>query len=74
LKGRGAITLGLEDLFNESDFSVRTNFLDQNSSNFSNLDNRLFKLGFRYSFGNTKLSTTDADLDFDERKRLGERN
>ena len=70
LKGRGSITLGVEDLFNEADFLVTTRFLDQNSSNFSNFDNRLVKFGFRYSFGNTKLSSTESDFEFDERKRL----
>ena len=72
LKGKGAITLGFQDLFNEGDFLVTTRFLDQNSSNFSNLDNRLVTAGFRYTFGNTKLAITETELEFEERDRLDE--
>ena len=69
-KGKGVFSLGLEDLFNEQDFLVTTRFLDQNNSNFSDLDNRLISLGFRYTFGNTKLSSTEQALNKEERDRL----
>ncbi|NNK87080.1 MAG: TonB-dependent receptor, partial [Flavobacteriaceae bacterium] len=69
-KGKGVFSLGIEDLFNEQDFLVKTRFLDQNNSNFSDLDNRLISLGFRYTFGNTKLASTEQALDKEERERL----
>ncbi len=70
LKGKGALSLGFSDLFNESDYFVSTRFLNQNSTNFANLDNRLVRVGFRYSFGNTKLNSNEAELDYDERDRI----
>ncbi|MBT8253526.1 MAG: TonB-dependent receptor [Flavobacteriaceae bacterium] len=69
-KGKGTFSLAVVDLFNDHDFLVTTRFLDQNSSNFSNLDNRLIRVGFRYAFGNTKLSSTEKSLSKEERERL----
>ena len=68
--GKGIFSLGVEDLFNEQDYLVSTRFLDQNNTNYSKLDNRLVSLGFRYTFGNTKLSSTEQTLNKEERERL----
>ena len=72
-KGKGVLSLAASDLFNDHDFLATTKYLDQNSSVFSNLDNRYVKFGFRYKFGNTKLSTnerskTQEELDRDRLK------
>ncbi|MBT8274170.1 MAG: TonB-dependent receptor [Bacteroidia bacterium] len=74
LKGKGVLSLYISDLFNEHDFLVRTKYLDQDSSIFSNLDNRYIRLGFRYKFGNTKLDSNERALSKEERERLSERN
>ncbi len=74
LKGNGIISLSASDLLNLQDFDVRTRFLDQNSRLFSDLDNRYVRLGFRYKFGNTGLSTNAKTLDKEERDRLKSRN
>ncbi|MBT8273401.1 MAG: outer membrane beta-barrel family protein, partial [Bacteroidia bacterium] len=73
-KGKGVLSLYISDLFNEHDFVVRTKYLDQDSSIFSNLDNRYIRLGFRYKFGNTKLDSNERALSQEERERLSERN
>ena len=70
LKGRGVLSISANDLFNENDVLVVSSFGDQNSSQFFNLDTRYVRVGFRYKFGNTKLSTNEKSTNIDERDRL----
>ncbi len=70
-KGKGVFSLSFSDLFNTQDFFISTQFLNQNNTSFTNLDNRYVKLGFRYKFGNTKLSSNEHGTSIDERNRLG---
>lgn len=74
LKGKGSVSLIISDLFNEQDVFVTTKFLNQDNTLYDNLDNRYVKLGFRYNFGNTKLSTKDHSSSVEERERLGNEN
>ncbi len=74
LKSKGILSLSVSDLFNDHDFFVRTKFLDQDSSIYSNLDNRYIRLGFRYKIGNTKLASNQRELSQEERDRLGDGN
>ena len=74
LKGKAIASLTVNDLFNEADFFVRTRFLDQNSTAFTNLDNRYVQLGFRYRFGNIGLGGEEEELDKEELKRLEDDN
>jgi hypothetical protein len=71
---RGTISLAIEDLFNEQDFLQQNRYLDQFSTTFSNFDNRFIKLGFRYNFGNTKLSTNERATSAEERDRIKDLN
>jgi len=71
---KGTISLAVEDLFNEQDFLQRNKYLDQSSTVFSNYDNRFIKLGFRYNFGNTKLSTNERATSAEERERIKDLN
>lgn len=70
-KGKGSLSLIISDLFNEQDYFVTTKFLNQNNTLYDDLDTRYIKLGFRYKFGNTKLSTNEHSSYIDERDRLG---
>lgn len=70
LKGKGILSLSVSDLLNEQDFFVTTNLTDQNSSLYTNLDNRYVRVGFRYKFGNTRLSTNQRSTSKEERDRL----
>lgn len=67
---KGTISLAIEDLFNEQDYFIRNEYLNQNSNTFTNLDNRFIKVGFRYNFGNTKLSTNERGASAEERDRI----
>jgi outer membrane receptor protein involved in Fe transport len=70
LNKKGVITLAVEDLFNLQDYKSRTSYLNQSSFGKVDADNRSIKLGFRYKFGNTKLSTNERTTDAEERERL----
>lgn len=67
---KGVLSLTLTDLFNTQDFLIRSDFANQNSSSFSNLDTRSIRVGFRYNFGNTKLETNEKELTKEELDRL----
>jgi len=69
-KDKGSISLSMSDLFNNQDYSRSLNFLDQRSNILNDLDTRYITLGFRYKFGNTKLSTNQRSTEKDEIDRL----
>jgi len=69
-KGKGSLSLWVSDLFNTQDFHWVTKFADQNNASKVNMDSRYIRLGFRYKFGNTKLSTNERTSSGDERDRL----
>ncbi|MDN3491555.1 TonB-dependent receptor domain-containing protein [Winogradskyella bathintestinalis] len=69
-KKKGVISLTVEDIFNLQDFETTTDYLNQSNSSFVDSDNRFIKLGFRYKFGNTKLSTNERATSAEERDRL----
>jgi len=69
-KGKGSLSLIISDLFNNQDYFLTTKFLDQNITKAINEDSRYIKLGFRYKFGNTKLSTNERSFSEEERERL----
>lgn len=73
-KNRGVLSLTLSDIFNEQDVLVISDFANQNSSSFSNLDSRYIRLGFRYKFGNTRLNTNEKELEKEELDRLEREN
>jgi len=70
-KGKGSLSLIFSDLFNRQDYFVTSKFLDQDNTLYDDFDTRYIKVGFRYSFGNTKLSTNErTSSSADERERL----
>ncbi|RZN83878.1 MAG: TonB-dependent receptor [Winogradskyella sp.] len=71
-KKQGTLSLSVEDMFNEQDYRISTRYSNQSSRQFTNADNRFIKLGFRYKFGNTKLSTNERATTAEERDRLNE--
>ncbi|MGC1474042.1 MAG: outer membrane beta-barrel family protein [Psychroserpens sp.] len=70
LNKQGSITLSVSDIFNQHDFSVSTQYQNQFSSQFVDIDDRYVRLGFRYKFGNTRLETNQRSTNLDERDRL----
>ena len=69
-KNKGTLSLAFADLLNEQDFKVTSKYLNQDNSNFADLDNRYVKLGFSYKFGNTALKTNERRKEHKERDRL----
>ncbi|MBR9915136.1 MAG: TonB-dependent receptor [Algicola sp.] len=69
-KKKATISLSVSDLFNQHDFAVRTQYQNQFSKQFVDIDDRYVRLGFRYKFGNTKLQTNARSIDLEERDRI----
>ncbi|WP_340076334.1 outer membrane beta-barrel family protein [Leptobacterium sp. I13] len=67
---KGTVTVGVRDIFNDGNFTTRTQYLDQNSILRQRDENRLFTFGFRYRFGNQKLRDNKKTKDQEERERL----
>jgi hypothetical protein len=65
-----SISLGIEDIFNTGNTLSTRNYLDQRNSTRARLESRLFVLGFRYKFGNTKIRDNSKKKNTDEGKRL----
>ncbi len=71
---KGVISLSVEDIFDLQDYDLSINYLNQSSKSFADIDNRFIKLGFRYNFGNTKLSTNERTTTEEGRDRLKDLN
>jgi outer membrane receptor protein involved in Fe transport len=67
---RAVISLSAEDLFNTQDYEGSIRYLNQSRRATDDLDNRFIKLGFRYKFGNTNLSTNQRTKEQQETDRL----
>ncbi len=65
-----SISLAVEDIFNDGNKFATRNYLDQNNSTFTRIENRLFVFGFRYKFGNTRITDNSKSKSTDEGKRL----
>ena len=68
---RASITLGITDAFNTQNISKTTKYLNQDVYLKSQLENRLFTVGFNYKFGNFRLKTNKKEINIIERERLG---
>ncbi|MGB6153330.1 MAG: outer membrane beta-barrel protein [Pricia sp.] len=67
---KASISMGMEDIFNQgNEFNTR-NYLDQNGTSLRRAENRLFVLGFRYKFGNTRIQDNYKSKNVDEQNRL----
>ena len=73
LKKNGILSLTFSDLFNTQDFNTAILYLNQNSKSHISSDTRYVKLGFRYKFGNTNLSTNERGTGQQETDRLEKR-
>ncbi|SHG83822.1 TonB-dependent receptor domain-containing protein [Winogradskyella jejuensis] len=70
LNKNGIISLSFEDLFNFQDERRTVRYLNQSNRQNIDKDNRFVRLGFRYKFGNTKLSTNERTTSAEERDRI----
>lgn len=65
-----SISLAVEDIFNQSNQFFTRQYLTQDNSSSVRRENRLLLLGFRYSFGNTKIRNNKKRKRVDERNRI----
>jgi len=65
-----SISLGIEDLFNNGNITSTRDYLDQRNTTINRFENRLFVLGFRYKFGNTKIRDNYKRKNTEEGRRL----
>ena len=67
---KGSISLGVDDIFNESNLFNTRKYLNQNNTSFFRPESRLVVLGFRYKFGNTRIRTNKKSKKVEERNRI----
>lgn len=67
--GKWVASLKASDIFRTTDFTVKNKYLNQDNSYYSRFDNQWVRVGLRYNFGNTRLTTNEK-----EAKALKERN
>ena len=67
---KASISMGIEDIFRQANLFDTRNFLNQNNTSYYRPENRLFTLGFRYKFGNTKIKDNQKSKGVDERSRI----
>lgn len=65
-----SISLAVEDVFNQSNEFFTRQYLTQDNSSSVRRENRLLLLGFRYSFGNTRIRNNKKHKKVDERNRI----
>lgn len=69
-EGRGRITLGVDDIFNTYNIPISSRYYNQDNSYFPQPESRLFRLGFKYSFGNVILKENNRKIQSSESNRL----
>ena len=69
-ENRASITLGVDDIFNTNNVLVTSKYYNQDNSFFAKPESRLFRVGFKYNFGNYKLRNNNRNLKTDEENRL----
>jgi len=72
--GKWILSLSANDILQGSDFTVKNDYLDQDNQYYARFDNRWVRLGLRYNFGNTRLSSNESIKELEERDRLNKNN
>lgn len=67
---RAEISLRLEDILDQTNTRMTSNYLNQDNSFFARPESRYLRLGFKYNFGNFRLSDNQRAPDAAERERL----
>ncbi|MGO3183015.1 MAG: TonB-dependent receptor domain-containing protein [Aequorivita sp.] len=71
---RASLTVGLDDIFNTlNNVASVTKYYNQDNRFFANQESRLFRLGFKYNFGNARLHDNNKRIKTDEGDRLTEK-
>ncbi|WP_170309869.1 outer membrane beta-barrel protein [Seonamhaeicola maritimus] len=67
---RASLNMGVQDIFNNLNFTEKIKYQNQDITFKSEKENRLFVIGFNYKFGNFKLKSNKKEIDLKERDRL----
>ncbi|MHA6279020.1 outer membrane beta-barrel protein [Salinimicrobium sp. CAU 1759] len=67
---RAEISLNVEDILNETNTWLRSDYLNQDNGYFAQPESRYVRLGFKYNFGNFRLSDNQRSIEAAERDRL----
>lgn len=67
---RAEFTLNFEDVLNETNTWMRSRYLNQDNGFFAEPESRYVRVGFKYNFGNFRLSDNERAIEATERERL----
>ena len=67
---RAEVTLNFEDILDETNTWLRSDYLNQDNGFFAQPESRYVRVGFKYNFGNFRLSDNQRAIDAAERERL----
>lgn len=67
---RGELSLNVEDILNTTNTRLTSRYLNQDNSYFAEEENRFVRVGFKYNFGNFRLSDNQRKIEAAERDRI----
>jgi len=67
---RAELSLNINDIFNETNTRLTSQYLNQDNSYFAQEEMRYVQVGFKYNFGNFRLEDNQRSIDAAERDRL----
>lgn len=67
---RAEVSLQLQDILNETEVPLTSNYLNQDNGFFSHPENRYVRIGFQYNFGNSYLNDNERKSSTAEEERL----
>ncbi|MBK5213231.1 MAG: TonB-dependent receptor [Flavobacteriaceae bacterium] len=71
---RASLTVGVDDVFDTlKDMAMASRYYNQDNYYYVDMENRLFRLGVKYNFGNARLRDNSKQIKTDEGDRLEEK-
>ena len=67
---RASISLGVDDIFDSYNVPIESKYYNQDNRYFSMAESRMFRLNFKYNFGNARLQDNNRITKPDEAERL----
>lgn len=67
---RASINIGVDDIFDTNNIPLNSKYYNQDNGYFAKSESRLFRVGFRYNFGNARLHDNNKNLNTEEKDRL----
>jgi len=67
---KASISAGVDDIFDTNNFPLASRYYNQDNGYFARAESRLFRVGFRYNFGNSRLRDNNRSSQSEEGNRL----